>query len=346
MASNAPHPMAFLVKWLFFALVTWWYIRNAVELTIAMVVYSSAWHSQFPKTYRWVPLFATLLLAGHSLSGNSIWKIVTLAGILALFNKPFLVIFDFGSPVHILARMGLGKLLPILVKAGFPVDEPTMVSKNTALHYAAYADKADAIKTLVNDCGANLTARDPHNRTPLHAAALALKAASIKALVELKCHVDIKANSSATALHMVSEYPASAGKLETIRALLKQGANANAQDDAGGHAVLRCADKGDDASIKVLLDEGKANIDLAAKSGSTALHIACMRGHTATVKFLLSKGANRKLKLSAAAGPHAGKTPLDLVEPTNTEIRAALGDNLAEETQLGEEILSRDYAKK
>jgi hypothetical protein len=53
-------------------------------------------------------------------------QIVTLAGILALFNKPFLVIFDFGSPVHILARMGLGKLLPILVKAGFPVNEPTM----------------------------------------------------------------------------------------------------------------------------------------------------------------------------------------------------------------------------
>jgi hypothetical protein len=104
----------------------------------------------------------------------------------------------------------------------------------------------------------------------------------------------------------------------------------------------------------------------------------------ATVKFLLSKGANKKLKLSAAAGPHAGKIPLDLVEPTNTEIRAAresppwmpasikrlftpecaslrgaspittdflfcvfaVGDNLAEETQLGEEILSRDYAKK
>ena len=83
-----------------------------------------------------------------------------------------------------------------------------------------------------------------------------------------------------TTLLLSSQYPASAGKLETIRALLKQGANANAQDDAGGHAVLRCADKGDDASIKVLLDEGKANIDLAAKSGSTALHIACMRGHT------------------------------------------------------------------
>jgi hypothetical protein len=94
MAANT-HPVAFLIKWLFFALVTWWYIRNVIEvcpkktiharkmppnadlprvcavpllnlklclsspssqLTIAMVVYSSAWHSQFPKAYRWVPL--------------------------------------------------------------------------------------------------------------------------------------------------------------------------------------------------------------------------------------------------------------------------------------------------
>lgn len=42
-------------------------------------------------------------------------------------------------------------------------------------------------------------------RTPLHSAATLNQASTVKLLVELKCSVDIKANSSATPLHMVSE---------------------------------------------------------------------------------------------------------------------------------------------
>ena len=32
MAASNTHPVAFLIKWLFFALVTWWYIRNVIEV--------------------------------------------------------------------------------------------------------------------------------------------------------------------------------------------------------------------------------------------------------------------------------------------------------------------------
>lgn len=60
----------------------------------------------------------------------------------------------------------------------------------------------------------------------------------------------------------------------------------------------------------------------------------------ATAKFLISRGANKKLKLSAAAGPNAGKTPLDLVEKENLEIRAAR-ESPARGSVLCNEFLSR-----
>jgi len=40
MAASNTHPVAFLIKWLFFALVTWWYIRNVIEVCQKKIIHA------------------------------------------------------------------------------------------------------------------------------------------------------------------------------------------------------------------------------------------------------------------------------------------------------------------
>lgn len=49
-----------------------------LQLTIAMVVYSAAWHSQFPKTYRWIPLvglLTTFAIPAHRPDDGSLTRV-------------------------------------------------------------------------------------------------------------------------------------------------------------------------------------------------------------------------------------------------------------------------------
>jgi ankyrin repeat protein len=62
-------------------------------------------------------------------------------------------------------------------------------------------------------------------------------------------------------------------------------------------ALLQAADQGNTAQVKRLVSQG-ANIDATTADtvGRTALMFASWKGHRSTVKFLLDKGANWKIK--------------------------------------------------
>eukprot|EP01087_Luapelamoeba_hula_P004200 TRINITY_DN1413_c0_g2_i1.p1 TRINITY_DN1413_c0_g2~~TRINITY_DN1413_c0_g2_i1.p1 ORF type:complete len:202 (-),score=61.49 TRINITY_DN1413_c0_g2_i1:25-567(-) len=47
------------------------------------------------------------------------------------------------------------------------------------------------------------------------------------------------------------------------------------------------------AAVKVLVEEGEANVNATTDTGSTPLHLAAGTGRAAVVEYLLSKGANR-----------------------------------------------------
>jgi len=67
----------------------------------------------------------------------------------------------------------------------------------------------------------------------------------------------------------------------------------------------------------------RANVNLKASDGTTALHMAVRFGRTEFVRQLLSKGANP----NSIAGPN-GKTPLDLAEDKgHKEITTLLRSN-------------------
>jgi ankyrin repeat protein len=95
-------------------------------------------------------------------------------------------------------------------------------------------------------------------------------------------------------------YAAFYGDGEAVRLLLDKGANPNAQNEAGGTALMYAA--GDTEKTRLLLDGG-SNPNLRSGEGRTALLIAVGRaGSYDAVKLLLEKGADAKARLPGGPG--------------------------------------------
>jgi ankyrin repeat protein len=104
------------------------------------------------------------------------------------------------------------------------------------------------------------------------------------------------------------------GHVDTVRMLMDRGAylslkktdGAAAEALGSGHkeivelfknanAAIDAASKGDDKSLKELLDK-KTPVNVFNQSGHSALTEAAWNGHAGTVKLLLSRGADPDLK--------------------------------------------------
>jgi hypothetical protein len=110
---------------------------------------------------------------------------------------------------------------------------------------------------------------------------------------------------------------AAAGEAARVSALLRQGADPDARDDAGRPALLVAAAAGRESAVHVLLHAG-ARPDATDRSGWSALHEAVQRGDLAVARALLDAGAAPDLR-SRARG-----TPLDLAERGGQAALAAL----------------------
>jgi ankyrin repeat protein len=109
-----------------------------------------------------------------------------------------------------------------------------------------------------------------------------------------------------------------AGKAETVRSLLAQGAEIDAKDDQGYTLLQHAVMSEQDEAVSILL---KAGADPEIKSdatGNTALHWAVMGDNLDILRTLLSRGANLEAKNSA------GLTPLLFAAANNKTSQAAL----------------------
>ncbi len=100
---------------------------------------------------------------------------------------------------------------------------------------------------------------------------------------------------------------AASGQAEAIRKLLSESDQVvvDSTDETGWTALMRAADAGHDAVVRLLLDAG-ASVDLENDAQNTALHLAAQLGRTEAVRLLLGAGAD------FAARDADGRTPLFL----------------------------------
>jgi ankyrin repeat protein len=85
-------------------------------------------------------------------------------------------------------------------------------------------------------------------------------------------------------------YASAVGLVESVKILLKKGAEIDAKDNNGETALYRAASKRHEAVVKLLLENG-AEFNVKGSDGKTTLYWAAYHGHEAVVKLLLGKGA-------------------------------------------------------
>ena len=115
------------------------------------------------------------------------------------------------------------------------------------------------------------------------------------------------------------------GDTAKVRALLKQGIDANAAQADGMTALHWAAARGDAAQVRMLVLAG-ARLESSTRNGSyTPLHLAAQAGRGATVRTLLESGANAN-----AITTSGGATPLHMAAAQgNVEAVTALLDHKA-----------------
>lgn len=157
----------------------------------------------------------------------------------------------------------------------------------SALDLTAAREHLDTM-AVVKRYGANVNAQNSRGYTALHHAAFANKAGSIYSLVNAGANVGAVDYVGWSALHDA----AAEGASEAVAALLLRGADANLRDRDGCSALHLAAKYGRVKATEHLLAAGADASYRFGKAENTALDIAIVKGHLSVVKILIRRGAD------------------------------------------------------
>lgn len=125
----------------------------------------------------------------------------------------------------------------------------------TPLHRAAYNNRLETVKFLVNEKGAKVNISNKRNSSPL------------------------------TPLHAAAEE----GHTEIVKYLVEKGGDFNSRDSYGRTPLYWAADNGHLNITKFLIDEKKADLNQQDNDGNTLLHAAAWNGQLNIVKYLVDE---------------------------------------------------------
>ncbi|GFF30153.1 putative ankyrin repeat protein RF_0381 [Aspergillus udagawae] len=141
----------------------------------------------------------------------------------------------------------------------------------------------------------------PRGLTPLFYAAWLGREDTTRILLEAGADPSIQTEGGETVLQRAI----SGNHINIVRLLLDAGVDVNAQESLHGHTdLLKAAHWGADDSLRLLLKAG-ADASAVGYDGRNALHLAATMGHESTVKLLLKEGVD------SSAQDNQGYTPLD-----------------------------------
>jgi uncharacterized protein len=210
----------------------------------------------------------------------------------------------------------LAILLACPLRAG--ADDKGLNEKLLAAIRDSDAGAARALLSLPSG-EADANARDEDGMTALMYAAMYAGADCVELLLAKGADPNAKSNSDVTALMLA------VGQADKVRLLLSKGAEVNARNNVNGVALMLAAQMGNPATVKLLLEKGadahlrndygytalmyaasaerndlelirvllakRAEINVKAKDGETALKLAGRKGRTETVRLLEKAGA-------------------------------------------------------
>ena len=179
-------------------------------------------------------------------------------------------------------RAGNLSIVETILKAGIYVD--IRLEHNTPLIFAAWYGHADIARLLLK-WKADKDAEGAHSNTALMAA-IAQDHQEVALLLR-----DNNASESGVerAAFLLA---ASAGSLEKVRAADREQDLIRARDLVGDTALIRAADVGHAAVVKVLLELG-ASPTAHGQEGKSAVEVARLRGHDEIVEILEAKAGIR-----------------------------------------------------
>ena len=185
---------------------------------------------------------------------------------------------DLGAtPLSVAASNGSAQSVTLLLKSGADPNQ-ALAGRESPLMLAAWTGSADAVKALL-DAGAAIDAREAERQqTALMWAASQRHPAVVRLLVSRGADVHLK-----TAVQQV--------------------AGRRTRDGVGYTALMFAARSGDVESARALLDGG-ANANDALDNGLSALTLATTRGHVPVAVLLLERGADPDANGSGFAALH------------------------------------------
>jgi ankyrin repeat protein len=238
-----------------------------------------------------------------------------------LVNTPVEYKWD-ARPLHVAAYFSRPDIVRLLLDRGAQIEaKQRYVSQNkttppslTALHVAAARGNCAEVVKLLLKKGANVTARDNFDQTPLHLAASSSNTDIVELLLANGALNEAKARYA-------NENP-QFNETDVVELLLANGApiEAKARHDNGMSSspyqayvpedeqpsvtpLLLVSDYNYYEMVKLLLEKG-ANVSARNSKGTTPLHNAVLMNHMSIVELLLAKGAD----INAVADD--GNTPL------------------------------------
>jgi ankyrin repeat protein len=201
---------------------------------------------------------------------------------------------DGETPLHLAVINGDNELITLLLDRKARIDEPD-TDGYTPLALAAARNKARSVKLLTSR-GANLEATIPGGYTPLFIAIGQGKLSAAKALIDAgaKCDVIEGPQRLSLVMAIATQRPPErrivqvmqvVGATDVAQALIKNGADVNAQSSHGVSALM-IASAHDNAPMVGVLMRAGAKQELKSDEGQTALEIAQQNGADSAVRML------------------------------------------------------------